>query len=448
MSKEFSRRDFLAVGAAAAAGTAILGCAGGQVSATKPTWLDQAPDGRTLRAGLIGCGGRGTGAAMDFMAAGNGLEVVAVADVFRDRVDDFNKKLKDEGKPEIPASARFVGFDAYQKLLAADIDVVLIATPPHFRPEHFEAAVETKRPIFMEKPLAVDPVGARRILAASKRADALGLIVACGTQRHHQRDYVECYEYVKAGAIGDIVAANCYWDQSKLWHKTRQRGWSDMEYMVRDWVNWAWLSGDHIVEQHIHNIDVINWFAGSRPASAVGYGARHRRVTGDQYDCFSVDYTYENGIHVHSMCRQINGTHNNVSEWIVGTKGVSNCRNMIKSHDGKVIWEYQYPEPTNGEQSERRRMSVAVSPYVQEHIDMVTAIRTNKPYNEAEVTAISTLSAVMGRISSYTGKEVTWDEMMSSELTLGPSEYSMGKVAIVKGEGKAPIPGDEVDRAS
>lgn len=226
--------------------------------------------------------------------------------------------------------------------------------------------------------------------------------------------------------IGEITGATCYWNQGKLWHKNPQASWSEMEAMIRNWVNWTWLSGDHIVEQHVHNIDVINWFMESHPIKAVGFGSRLRRVTGDQYDNFSVDFVYENDVHVHSMCRQINGCVNNVSEYIRGTEGFTNCSNTIYAPDKTEKFKFAYPLNENGEPS-RYKM---VSDYVQEHIDLVTAIRTNTPFVEAENTAISNMTALMGRISAYTGKEVTWDEMLNSELKLAPKKYVMGKVDI------------------
>ena len=431
-----SRRNF--IGTVAAAGAVMMACgktgSGGDLNL--PPLLDAAPEGPVLKAGLIGCGGRGSGAAVNFLSAGPNLEIVALADVFQDRIDGCKEKLRKEKNVEIANENCFVGFDAFEKVLDSDIDIVLIATPPHFRPQHFKAAIEAKKNVFMEKPVAVDPVGARSIMSSSKKAEALGLTVVTGTQRRHQRDYIETYKQIMSGAIGDIVSANCYWNQSQLWYRTRKSGWSDMEYMIRDWVNWTWLSGDHIVEQHVHNIDVINWFTGQHPTKAVGFGARQRRVTGDQYDMFSVDFEYENGMHVHSMCRQINGCKNNVSEFVMGTKGSSNCKNEIKKHDGSVLWQYEYPVNEEGEQTK----SVKISPYVQEHIDMVTAIRTNKPVVEAENTAISTLAAIMGRISAYTGKEVTWDEMMQSDFKLGPAEYKMGPVDI---KAVIPVPGSD-----
>jgi myo-inositol 2-dehydrogenase/D-chiro-inositol 1-dehydrogenase len=428
MPKDFNRREFIGVGSAALAAGLLVGCSTKKRTMDLAPFLDQAPDGKPLKAGLIGCGGRGTGAANDFLNAGPNLSIVALGDVFQDRIDGCNQKLKENEKAEVPPENCFVGFDAFEKVIDAGVDIIILATPPHFRPEHFNAAIQAKKNVFMEKPVAVDPVGARSIMTSSKKAETLGLTVGTGTQRRHKRNYVTTFKEVFEGAIGDVVSANCYWNQSQLWYKTKKSGWSEMEYMIRDWVNWTWLSGDHIVEQHVHNIDVVNWFSESHPVKAVGMGARQRRVTGDQYDFFDIDFTYENDMHVHSMCRQINGCVNNVSEYVRGSEGYTNAKDTIFNPDGTVKWKYSYPLDEEGKPTD----SVKVSPYVQEHIDLVTAIRTNKPYVEAEQTAVSTLAAIMGRISAYTGKEVTWEEMMNSNFRLGPAEYKMGPVNIEK----------------
>ena len=428
MPKDFNRREFIGVGSAALAAGLLVGCSNKKRTMDLAPFLDQAPDGKPLKAGLIGCGSRGTGAAINFLDSGPNLSIVALGDVFQDRVDGCNQKLKETKQVEVPSENCFVGFDAYEKVIDAGVDIVIIATPPHFRPEHFDAAIQARKNVFMEKPVAVDPVGARSIMTASKKAESLGLTVGTGTQRRHQRNYVTTFKEVFEGAIGDVVSANCYWNQSQLWYKTKKSGWSEMEYMIRDWVNWTWLSGDHIVEQHVHNIDVINWFSESHPVKAVGMGARQRRVTGDQYDFFDIDFTYENDRHVHSMCRQIDGCVNNVSEYVRGSEGYTNAKDTIFNPDGSVKWKYAYPLDEEGKPTD----VVKVSPYVQEHIDLVTAIRTNKPYVEAEQTAVCTLAAIMGRISAYTGKEVTWEEMMNSNFHLGPAEYKMGPVNIDK----------------
>jgi myo-inositol 2-dehydrogenase/D-chiro-inositol 1-dehydrogenase len=393
-----------------------------------PTMLDQAPDGPVIRAGVIGCGGRGTGAAINFLSAGPNLQIVALGDTFQDRVDQCRADILKEKGQEVPIDKCFVGFDAYQKVLDAGVDLVILATPPAFRPDHLAAAVAAKKHIFAEKPVCVDPVGARSVMATAQKAKGLDLSIATGTQRRHQRDYVATWQQVAQGLAGDITGGNVWWNGGKLWHRENNPSWTEMEWMIRDWVNWTWLSGDHIVEQHVHNLDVMNWFTGTHPVKAVGMGSRLRRVTGNQYDNFSIDFTMENGNHFHSMCRQINGTTSNVSERLQGTKGSTNCRNSILDLAGTEVWKYEYPLDKDGKPTG----NVKVDPYVQEHIDLVTAIRSGQAFNELENTAISTMVAIMGRISAYTGKETTYEEMMNSDLKLGPKVFAFGPVDIDK----------------
>jgi len=443
MKTGISRRNFL--GTTAAAGLTSLsfpslltGCTsekGKKKTVEVMTFLDQAPDGQEIKAGLIGCGGRGTGAAADFLNAGPNLKIVALGDVLQDKIDSCREELKKTKGMEVPDEKCFIGFDAFQKVLDSGVDLVILATPPYFRPEHFAAAVDARKHVFMEKPVCVDPVGARSVIATARKAQGLGLSIVTGTQRRHQRDYVATYKNVAEGMIGDIVSANCYWNGGKLWHRDPNAKWTEMEYMIRDWVNWCWLSGDHIVEQHVHNLDVVHWFTGMYPVKATGFGSRLRRVTGDQFDNFSVDFVFENGIHVHSMCRQINGCVNDVSERVQGTLGSSNCQNTVLDLTGKELWKYEYPADDKGQPG----TELKISPYVQEHIDLVTAIRTGKPFNEAENTAMSCLVAIMGRVSAYTGKEVTMDEIMNSDLKLGPKVFAFGPVDVSK---VIPIPGE------
>lgn len=439
---QFSRRNFLGksamIGAAGIIGmNALTSCAKKVqvVDYAFPPELDKAPDGQKLRAGLVGCGNRGTGAALNFLSAGNDLELVALADVFEDKVWDCRSKLSKQ-KVEVPEKNCFWGFDSYKSLLDVDLDVVILATPPHFRPAYFDACVQAKKHVFMEKPACVDPVGARQIIATAKKAESLGLSVVTGTQRRHQRDYLETYKQIASGAIGQITSAKAWWLQNHVWFRTREEGWSDMEYMLRNWNNFCWLCGDHILDTHVHNIDVINWFLGKHPVEAIGFGGRARRLTGDQYDFFSIDFDYGNGVFSHSMSRQIDDCANTLGELIVGTEGYTNCKNTVYNLDGSVKWKYDYPKDKEGKSTE----VVAVSPYVQEHISLVTAIRTNKPVVEAERTAISTLTAIMGRTAAYTGQKVTWDEMMNSTMKLGPEKYEMGPVAM---EFPVPIPGSQ-----
>lgn len=429
-----SRRNFLGkaatVGVAGMVAPAIITSCSRETKkvVAVPNFLDQAPDGPVLKAGVIGCGGRGSGAAINFLSAGPNLQIVALGDTFQDRIDSCREKILKEKQQEVPLDKCFVGFDAYQKVIDAGVDIVILAAPPSFRPEHLAAAVAAKKHIFAEKPVCVDPVGARSVMATAQKAKGMDLSIATGTQRRHQRDYVATWQQVQQGLMGEIVGGNIYWNGGKLWHRDNNPSWTEMEWMIRDWVNWTWLSGDHIVEQHVHNIDVMNWFAGTHPVKALGMGSRLRRVTGNQYDNFSVDFTFENGMHFHSMCRQINGTTPNVSERVQGTKGSSNCQNSVVDLAGTELWKYEYPLDAEGKPTRR----VSVDPYVQEHIDLVTAIRTNQVFNELENTAISTMVAIMGRVSAYTGKETTYEEMMNSDLKLGPAVYAFGPVDIDK----------------
>ena len=439
---QISRRNFLGKAATAGAvGTVGLPLLMNSCTTAKvpqdlvlPPLLDTAPDGPELKAGVIGCGGRGSGAAVNFLSAGPNLKITALGDTFQDRIDSCREKLIEEKDNEVPKENCFVGFDAFEKVINSGVDIIILATPPFFRPEHFAAAVQARKHVFMEKPVCVDPVGARSIMATGKKAEELELTVITGTQRRHQRNYVGVYKRVMAGDMGDIVGANAYWNGGKLWHKDPRPDWTEMEYMIRDWVNWCWLSGDHIVEQHVHNLDVVNWFKGTHPMKAVGFGSRLRRVTGDQFDNFGIDYVFDDGMHMHSMCRQINGCKNNVSEFIMGTEGYTNAKDIIYNFDGTV--KYKYPYPVDEEGNEK---GLKVGPYVQEHIHLLTSIRRGEPYNEAENTAISTLTAIMGRISAYTGKQTTWDEMMNSDLKLGPKVFVMGDVDINK---EVPTPGE------
>lgn len=439
---QLSRRNFLErsalIGAVGLAGISALNSCNNKskpVDYVFPQLLNKAPDGVKLRAGLVGCGNRGTGAALNFLDAGNGLELVALADIFEDKVWDCHSKLEKQ-LVEVPKGNCFWGFDSYKKLLEVDLDVVILATPPHFRPEHFDAAVQAKKHVFMEKPVSVDAVGARQIIATSKKAENMGLSVITGTQRRHQRDYVETYRQVASGAIGEITSAKAWWLQSHVWFRTREEGWSDMEYMLRNWNNFCWLSGDHILDTHVHNIDIVNWFLGKHPESAVGFGGRVRRLTGDQYDFFSIDFEFGNGVCSHSMSRQIDGCANTLGEIVMGTEGYTNCKNTIFNPDGTIKWQYEYPKNKDGKSTG----IVEVSPYEQEHIDLVTAIRTNKPVVEAEQTAVSTLTAIMGRTAAYTGQEVTWEDMMKSTERLGPENYEKGTVDM---DFPAPLPGTQ-----
>ncbi|MFZ0282483.1 MAG: Gfo/Idh/MocA family oxidoreductase [Bacteroidales bacterium] len=388
-----------------------------------PALLTRAPDGPLLKAGLIGCGGRGTGAAANYLDAGPNLQITALGDVFQDKLDQCRAQLKLEKNVEIADDKCFIGFDAFEKVIDSGVDVVLLCTPPHFRPAHVEAAVNAGKHIFMEKPIAVDPVGARRVMVASKRAQEKGLCMISGTIRRVQKDFMETWRRVSNGEIGDIVSAHITRNGGSLWVIQRQPGWTDMEYMLRNWANFCWLSGDHIVEQFIHEVDVMNWYLGKNPVKAMAWGGRQRRVTGDQYDFFSVEYIYDNGMHTHCAARQITGCSNLTEQFIVGTKGFANAKGMLYNLKGEEIWKY--PAPEEGSTDETWKVT---DPYVQEHINLVTGIRTGNTVNDAEAQVNSTLITIMGRMSAYTGKDVTWDEVLNSDLYLGPKTYAFGPV--------------------
>ena len=389
-----------------------------------PQLLDQAPDGKILKAGLIGCGGRGTGAAINFLDAGPNLQIVALGDVFQDKIDSCREQLKKERNVEIADENCFVGFDSYQKVIDSGIDVVLLCTPPHFRPAHVEASVDAKKHIFMEKPIAVDPFGVRKVLAAEKRAKTFNLSIVSGTIRRVQKDYLETRRRVLNGEIGEINGAHIIRNGGALWFRNRKPEWSDMEYMLRNWVNFCWLSGDHITEQFIHEIDVMNWYMGKYPVKASGWGGRQRRVTGDQYDFFSIEYLYENGMRTHCAARQINGCSDGKVEQMNCSNGYADASGKLFDKKGNVIWEY----PRLDEKESSTEWNVK-DPYEQEHVNLVSAIRTGKAINDGEDQAYSTLVTIMGRIAAYTGKDITWDEILNSDIYLGPKTYVMGPVA-------------------
>ena len=424
------RRSFISKTALAAVGTVgaanlLMSCSGqpGKKKLKPFVLLNQAPDGKVLKAGLIGCGGRGTGAAVNFVDAGKDLQITALGDVFQDKLDQCRAQLKKERNIEVADDKCFIGFDAYQKVIDSGVDLVLLCTPPHFRPEHVEAAVNAGKHIFMEKPVAVDPVGARRVLVSVKRAREKDLCMISGTIRRVQKDFMETWRQVANGLIGEIVSAHITRNGGSLWVIKRQPGWTDMEYMLRNWANFCWLSGDHIVEQFIHEIDVMNWYLGKNPVLARAWGGRQRRITGDQYDFFSVEYVYDNGMHTHCAARQITGCSNLTEQFIVGTKGFANAKGTIYNLKGEEIWKYPYPE--EGSKDETWKVT---DPYVQEHINLVTGIRTGYTVNDGEAQVNSTLITIMARMSAYTGKDVKWDELLNSDLYLGPKTYEFGPV--------------------
>ena len=416
-----TRREF--VGAAAA--IAVAGSA--------PVWASP-QNAQRLKVGVIGCGGRGTGAAINALEASPDTEITALADVFEDRLRGCRGHLESMGKGygdriNIDDSRCFIGFDSYKQLVASGVDMVILATPPHFRPMHLAEAVAHGKHVFMEKPVAVDPAGIRSVLASAETARRKNLAIVAGTQRRHETSYLEAMKRIHDGALGRIVAATCYWNQGGLWMNPRESQWSDMEWQLRNWLYFTWLSGDHIVEQHVHNLDVINWALGSPPVKAMGMGGRQVRTDpayGHVFDHFAVEYEYPGGEIVTSMCRQIDGCASRVEEVIHGCDGIAKLSPARGVIEGAHAWHFA------GENN---------NPYVQEHIDLIRSIQSGQPLNEAKQVAESTLTAIMGRMSAYTGKEISWDQALNSQLDLSPSAYAMtempaGEVAV---PGRTPL---------
>jgi predicted dehydrogenase len=403
-----SRRGFLKASAASMAAAAL---------APPPVF---AGGSDRIRIGLVGCGGRGSGAAADCVRSSPGVELVAMGDLFKDRLDGARRSLKEELPAEafrVTDETCFVGFDAYRQVIAGNVDLVLLATPAHFRSIHLKAAVEAGKHVFMEKPVAVDPVGARSVIASSEAAAKKNLAVVAGAQRRHERKYREIMKRIHDGAIGDLVGAQCYWFRGNLWLRERQPGWSDMEWQVRNFVYFTWLSGDCIVETLLHNIDVVNWAFGGPPASALGMGGRQVRTEakwGSIYDHFAVEFVYGQGVRTLAMCREMPGCVDRVDERIVGTKGVAYGNGVIEGEN-----PYRYHDPAGS------------NPYVLEHVDLIESIRSGKPLNEGRRMAESNLTAIMGRMSAYTGQEVTWDFVADkSQLDLSPARYEFGDLPV------------------
>lgn len=413
------RRDFLS-------NATLLGAG---LAATNAFAATPAAGSRKIKVGLIGCGGRGRAALKDFAAAckilGHEAEVVAVGDAFR------GAALAAGNEYGLGEDRCFGGFDSYQKVIASDCEYVLMATPPLFRPLHFAAAVEAGKHCFIEKPVAVDAPGARSVIATGEKAAAKGLAVVTGTQRRHALGYLRNKALIDAGAIGPIRGGVVQWNGVVPWIRPRNEGESDADYMARNWVNFTELSGDHIVEQHVHNLDIAVWFLDKLPVSAVGFGGRARRQTGNQFDFFSVDYDFGDGVHIHSQCRQIAGTYQRVGEIFTGAEGV--CQGGGKLTGRKV----EIPEITVDTDNMM----------VQEHVDMIRSVETGKTLNHAKRIAEVNMVAIMGRISAYTGELVRYSDLASNESSplysqaCSPSALDFEKGTVVMPPEQPPVPG-------
>ncbi len=431
-----SRRQFMQTSSATASAASLTALASAMGQGVHTDVGDE------LKIGLVGCGGRGLGACAQALIASDApIKLIALGDLFADQIENCHQVLSEGAgerydrrpfppltkKMDVPKERRFAGFDSFQKVIDSGVDLVLLATPPGFRPQHFEAAVKANKHVFMEKPVAVDAPGIRRVIAAAEEARKKKLSVVAGTQRRHQNHYREILKRVHDGAIGEILAGQCYWNMGPLWvedakkyWETYQTGkWSDMEYQCRNWLFHVWLSGDHICEQHVHNIDIIHWAMGSDPKMVMGMGGRQERVQpqyGNGYDHFATELEFENGVRVTSMCKQQSGAAFNVAERLVGTKGQVYLDGSIGRITGANAYEYE------GERND---------PYVQEHADLIHSIRNGDAVNEGEQVARSTMSAIAGRMAAYTGRSMKWEwALQRSQLDLGPAEYRFGKLPV------------------
>lgn len=416
-----SRRTFLKA-TSALVGGAVLGGVNAQIArGSHPGGSDE------IKVALIGCGGRGTGAAVQALATKGKVTLWAAADAFADNaqacVENIQQQVErgrrdgdplfNDSKVDVPPERQFDGFDAYRQALDSGADVVLIATPPGFRPIHFEAAVEAGKNIFMEKPLAVDGPGVRRILATNEQAKKKNLMVAVGLQRRHDARYVETIKKVRDGAIGDIVNTRVYWNGNGLWVRSRKPEQTEMEYQMRNWYYFTWLCGDHIVEQHIHNLDIGNWLHDAHPVQAQGMGGRQVRTGkehGQIFDHHAVEYTFADGTKMFSQCRHMEGCDSEVREHAAGTKGTldidDGAGGFITSKDGK--WQSKGPKLDN---------------HHQEHHDLFAALRDGRTYNEVQYGAESTMTAILGRMATYSGKIVKWDDALNKGIDLSPQSY-------------------------
>lgn len=430
----YTRRDLLRSSATAATLAAGANLAGRAYAAGSDR----------IRVGLVGCGNRGGGAAANCLEADPGVQLVAIADAYAQGeryergVNQIRSWCERKGQPlrdrvTVTPDTTFRGFDGYRKLLALDdIDLVIIATPACFHPVHLAAAVAAGKHAFMEKPAAVDPPGIRSILASGEEAGRKGLAVVAGTQRRHQAGYRQNAYAVRHGAVGRILGGRVWWcGGGSSSRPQREPGQDDAAYLVRNWYRFSQMSGDHIVEQHVHNLDIANWFIGRPPAAALGFGGRARRQGGNQYDFFSVDFDYGDGVFVHSMSRQVNGCYSRISEEFVGTEGSLSGGGK---RQGREITIPDFEEVGGA--------------YVQEHRDLIASIRAGKPLNEARAVGESTMAAIMGRISAYTGQMVRWTDVMANpdspwyDLVSqpGPMDFEQGTVESPP-EDRIPVPG-------
>lgn len=410
MSSDFNRRKFIKT-SSIIAGTAAV--------TMSPVSAVFAAGDDVIKVALIGCGGRGTGAAADALESGQNIKIVAMADAFQDNLDTSLKNLKQKygDKIDVPASRQYVGFEAYKSAIK-EADVVILTTPPGFRPIHFEEAVKAGKHVFMEKPVAVDIPGIRKVLATAAEAKKKKLNVVVGLQRRYQNNYREAIKRIQDGALGDIVSGQVYWNSGGVWVRPRKPGQTEMDYQMRNWYYFNWLCGDHIVEQHVHNIDVANWVKGKYPVTIQGTGSqafRKGKDYGEIFDNFAVELTYDDGAVVYSQCRHYEGTANRVDETFQGTKG----RTYLSAGNQAILWD------AKGNEIYRHDGKGEPNPYRQEHVELFAAIAKGEyKFENAEYGAYSTLTGIIARIACYTGKTIKWEEAIQSEIDLMPATYT------------------------
>jgi predicted dehydrogenase len=412
ISTPATRRDFLKNTTAAVLGSSL---AGGLALSHSV----HAAGSDTLRVGLIGCGGRGTGAAAQAMAADPNVKLTAMGDAFEDRLQNSLQTLRRQSGEKISVTPDncFVGFDAYKQVLASGVDVVLLCTPPHFRPMHLKAAVEAGVHVFAEKPVAVDAPGIRSVLATVEEAKRKNLAIVSGLCWRYHNGVRETMKRVLDGAIGDIVAIQENYNTGGLWHHGRKEGWSDMEWQLRNWLYFTWLSGDHNVEQHVHSLDKGCWaMLDEPPARATGLGGRQVRTDekwGNIFDHHAVVYEYDNGVKMFAFCRQQNGCSNDTSDHFIGTKGRANV--LKHTISGETEWRYSGPNSNM---------------YQQEHNELLASIRAGTPINNGLYMARSSMVAILGRMVTYTGQTVTWEQAINSKEDLSPPSYEWGPLPV------------------
>lgn len=410
-----SRRQFLKTGTLASVGT---------LAALQASSVHAAGDD-VLRVGIVGCGGRGTGAAAQAMRADKNVKLVGMADAFSDRLEQGLQQLKGQkdiaDKIAVDDDHKFVGFDCHEKLLNSGIDVILLCSPPHFRPAHMKAAVAKGVHIFCEKPVAVDAPGVRDVIEACKVAAEKKLSVVSGLCWRYHPAVVEAFKRMQDGQIGRILAMEASYNTGFLWNHGRKEHWSDMEYQMRNWLYYTWLSGDHIVEQHIHSLDKLGWAMGDQPPiAATGTGGRQVRIEpafGHIYDHFAIQFEYADGVKGFSRCRQQGGCDNDVSDHFWGTKGICHVKGdntSIVGLNASDSWQYT--------DSGRHDM------YQLEHNALFASIRDAKPINNGEYMTRSTMLAILGRMAAYTGKRITWEKALASTEKLGPEKYEFGTI--------------------